>query len=286
MSRKWLELATAFFLALYTLGSLYVVISLATGLTVDFRIIAVCTVAFFAFAALHSGLALGVRHTAVFLCVSFVVCLVFELLGTSRGWIYGSYYYTDRLGPKVLGLVPLLIPLAWFMMMYASYNLANVLVGERAQRGRSVATDLWLVFLSSIIMTSWDLMNDPVNVNGGHWVWLEGGPYFGIPISNYVGWLLTTLVVFALYRWFEWTFPPPGSQAAHGWFSWLPTAGFTITMLSNAATLLIIDQPAPAMVGLFSMGAFVAAAISCAASVREAENKTRGALKETVTWKS
>jgi putative membrane protein len=35
------------------------------------------------------------------------------------------------------------------------------------------------------------------------WVWETGGPYFGIPIQNYFGWLLTTFTVYLAYRVLE-----------------------------------------------------------------------------------
>jgi len=48
-----------------------------------------------------------------------------ELLGTAYGVPFGPYRYTDLLGAKWLGLVPLLIPLSWFSMAIPSYALAG-----------------------------------------------------------------------------------------------------------------------------------------------------------------
>ena len=51
-------------------------------------------------------------------------------------------------------------------------------------------------------MTLWDLVIDPI-LSGPSvraWVWENGGPYFGIPIHNYAGWLLTTFTVYVAYR--------------------------------------------------------------------------------------
>lgn len=39
--------------------------------------------------------------------------------------ISGTYHYPGMLGPK-LGAVPVLIPLAWFMMIYPSYLISIV----------------------------------------------------------------------------------------------------------------------------------------------------------------
>lgn len=41
------------------------------------------------------------------------------------------YHYTNRLGPLFLGLVPYLIPVAWFMMSYPSFVIADWLIPAR-----------------------------------------------------------------------------------------------------------------------------------------------------------
>ena len=54
-------------------------------------------------------------------------------------------------------------------------------------------------------MAVWDLVIDPI-LSGPSvqaWVWETGGPYFGIPIQNYLGWLLTTFTVYLAYRAIE-----------------------------------------------------------------------------------
>src|SRR5512138_2505798 len=57
--------------------------------------------------------------------------------------------------------------------------------------------------LAAFMMVSWDLLFDPIYSTINHsWIWLDGGNYFGVPFSNFMGWLLTTFVflqLFALY---------------------------------------------------------------------------------------
>lgn len=53
------------------------------------------------------------------------------------------------------------------------------------------------------MMVAWDLAFDPIfsTINQA-WIWRDGGSYFGVPFSNFMGWLLTTflfLQLFALY---------------------------------------------------------------------------------------
>jgi len=45
-------------------------------------------------------------------------------------------------------------------------------------------------------MTAWDLSMDPVWAEIYHaWVWRDGEAYYGVPISNFFGWLLPDLRV-------------------------------------------------------------------------------------------
>ena len=154
------------------------------------------------FSLSHAWYSLGGRLTAAFFGLSAVISWAYEQVGVATGFIYGAYHYTDYLGGK-LGHVPLLIPLAWFMMVYPSYVIANLVVERRATgTGPGAASLVRLACVGAVVMTLWDLVIDPI-LSGPSiraWVWETGGPYFGIPIQNYLGWLLTTFTVFLTYR--------------------------------------------------------------------------------------
>src|SRR5207248_2740604 len=99
-----------------------------------------------------------------------------------------------------------LISIAWFMMIYPSYVLANLIGDGHATGTRGgLARLVWLAVLSAMVMTAWDLVVDPLmsGPSVGAWVWEEGGPYFGVPLRNFVGWMLTTGTVYLAYRGVE-----------------------------------------------------------------------------------
>ena len=56
--------------------------------------------------------------------------LTVEACGASTGFPFGAYHYTDVLQPQVVG-VPLLIPLAWFMMLPPAWAVARCLTRTR-----------------------------------------------------------------------------------------------------------------------------------------------------------
>jgi len=164
------------------------------------------------FSLTHAWYSIGGRLMLVFFGLSAFVSWAFEQAGVATGLVFGAYHYTDYLGPK-LGNVPYLITLAWFMMIYPSYVIANLVMDGHATGTRAGAG--WLVRLaavSAVVMTAWDLVVDPIlsGPSARAWIWENGGPYFGIPIQNFLGWLLTTFTVYLAYRAIEQRVAPPG----------------------------------------------------------------------------
>ena len=78
------------------------------------------------FSLWHASVALGLRLTLAFFAITTVTSWIFEEAGVVTGLIFGPYHYTSSLGPW-LGSVPVLIPLAWFMLVYPSYVVANLI---------------------------------------------------------------------------------------------------------------------------------------------------------------
>ncbi|MGD0892824.1 MAG: carotenoid biosynthesis protein [Terracidiphilus sp.] len=151
------------------------------------------TLVFVSFAVLHCGRCEGWTRTGLFFATAAVVSYLLEETGVRTGLVYGPYHYSDMLGPK-LGHVPVLIPLAWFMMIYPSWVTARALL--RGVNTRSAAGIAALALVAALVMTAWDTVMDPGMAAAGNWVWEQGGAYFGVPLRNYFGWVLTTFLVY------------------------------------------------------------------------------------------
>lgn len=206
------------------------------------------TLVMFLFAVLHAGGAYGWRRGTALLVIVTATGLAFESVGVATGAVYGPYHYSDLLGAKFLGLVPYLIPVAWFMMIYPSLRIANDLARRIVPRG------FWngalTAALAAVAMTAWDLAMDPMMVAAGHWVWEQPGAYFGVPIQNFWGWWLTTFTALALYlivrRWL------PGKDDAALPTTWT-TVSYTVMGLTTVVTDFLIGLSGPGLAGLFAM---------------------------------
>ncbi|MEX0821388.1 MAG: carotenoid biosynthesis protein [Rhodothermales bacterium] len=122
----------------------------------------------------------------------YAASLASELLGTATGLPFGSYAYSGLLGWKWFGLVPALIPLSWFLMALPSYVLAR-------RRFRRSSQRVQRFLLGAALLTAWDVALDPA-MSGltSYWSWGEGGPYYGMPLINLGGWMLTGIVLMGL----------------------------------------------------------------------------------------
>ena len=239
------------FLAAFALVTVYNVIVLYFNLFRLFNPILtpLTTLLGFGFALLHASLRWNWRAALTLFIISFVVSLAFESFGVATGLIYGPYHYTDKLGPKFLGLVPYLIPAAWFMMMYPSLVIAE----QIAPRSDGWKRGLIVAALGGFIMTAWDVVMDPMMVRGGHWVWEVEGVYFGIPLQNYWGWWLTTFCVFLV----NWLIASRNSEQAKVGDDRLAVLSYILTGLSGVMVCLdpdiIRELGGAALAGFFAM---------------------------------
>lgn len=240
---------TLFTLILFAAFTLYSTFSVYLGLPYPLWLTPLSTAAGFGFALLHSWQTLGGRRALLLLALTFSVSLAFESVGVATGLIYGPYHYTHKLGPKFLGLVPLLIPLAWFMMMYPAYLIAARLLPplQSVWRWRLAAATL-----AGIAMTAWDVAMDPMMAAGEHWVWEVEGAFFGVPLQNYWGWWLTTFVTFALFVWLG-NLRPAANENQPAAFDRLAVICYTLTGFSSVMVDLRIGLGGAGLAGIFAM---------------------------------
>lgn len=148
------------------------------------------------FALVHGQRRYGLRGILIFAGLCLAVASGFEILGLRTAFPYGHYWFTAVMGPKVLDL-PLLLALAYVGVGYVSWVVAETVVGRS---GSAAMRMLVTPAVASCVMTAWDLAMEPVWVNIDRaWVWRDGGAWFGVPLSNYCGWMLTTWVFYQAF---------------------------------------------------------------------------------------
>ncbi|MEU7612073.1 carotenoid biosynthesis protein [Micromonospora sp. NPDC049204] len=197
----------------------------------------------------HALLSRGPRVAAALVAVATGGGFAIEAVGVATGVPFGSYDYSGELGPKLAG-VPLIIPLAWTWMAWPAWLAAVRLTG-----GGGSAAARWVrrIALATVGLAAWDLFLDPQMVAEGYWVWRDATPALpglaGIPVSNYLGWLLFAVLMMSALR------PLAGSAAEHTDRRDDPMAALYLwTYFSSIlAHAVFLDLPASALWGAAGM---------------------------------
>jgi putative membrane protein len=139
---------------------------------------------------------IGWRRTLVFLASVWPVALVAELSSTRTGFPFGLYHYTGLTRGRELFIadVPFIDSLSFVFLAYASFCLARIALASRT-------VPRWATALAAgVLMMALDVVIDPLAVLGDRWFlgrlffYDQPGVYFGVPISNFVGWVIVGAV--------------------------------------------------------------------------------------------
>ena len=154
-------------------------------------------------ACAHAVLFYGLRNALALAAICVVVTFAMENVGVTTGWPFGHYHFEIEPNLPHVGAIPPIVGPLWFGMGYFSWVLAEALLGgtqaRLSRRSRLVA----LPIVAAFVMTQWDVVMDPPESTISKiWIWHDGGAHFGVPLSNYLGWLLTSWLfyqAFAIY---------------------------------------------------------------------------------------
>lgn len=151
--------------------------------------------------------------------------LAVEAVGVATGFPFGRYSYTNVLAPKLLG-VPAGIIFAWLMVVLAAFFTTRYLVTNLRPGWHRWAG---LVIAAGLALAS-DFLMEPVAVYiQNYWTWYDSGPYYGVPVANFVAWGLISLVmVSVLSRLTVESLPP--LRGARLKFLFIPLALFLMNL--------------------------------------------------------
>ncbi|SPJ14995.1 conserved membrane hypothetical protein [Syntrophobacter sp. SbD2] len=219
----------------------------------------------FAFLAVY--LVAGWRHigwkkTLAFIPLGYAIAWGSEYSSIHWGFPYGDYFYIQSTMHRELWVsgVPFMDSLSYVFLSYCSYSLAvflmspvtllsgNLITLETSQIRRSWQT----LILGAFLFVLLDIVIDPVALQGGRWFlgriygYRHEGIYFGIPISNFGGWLLVGAVLTdtlqALERMFAVDSKPRLPVGRSSWMRLLGPALYLSVLLFNIAVTFYIGE--------------------------------------------
>jgi uncharacterized membrane protein len=158
-------------------------------------------------ACVHAVLSYGWKDAFALLTICVVITFAVENIGVATGLPFGHYHFEVGSNLPHVGAIPVIVGPLWFGMGYFSWVLAGTLLGCAQARLNRTIELVALPVVAAFVMTQWDVVIDPPQSTiSKAWIWHDGGAHFGVPLSNYLGWLLPSWLfyqAFALYlsRW-------------------------------------------------------------------------------------
>ncbi len=132
---------------------------------------------------------LGYRKGVFVLIALSIIPVLVEAFAVYTGFPYGGFEYGTRLGGLFFDLVPLSISFAYLPIL-----LGGLFVASKYARGL-----IEFCLTASVFNLFVDLVIDPAVVHIGFWKYSSGGIYYGVPFSNFIGWLLTGFLYAAFF---------------------------------------------------------------------------------------
>ncbi len=157
---------------------------------------------------------LGLKRIVAFTILAYFIAFISEYTSTRIGIPYGFYHYTGETHGKELFIsnVPFMDSLSYSFLGYFSYSLALLIVSPVTRKGWKfeLSHPPWyskkVLFLTAILFVLQDVLIDPVSLRGSKWFlgqiyyYPEQGMYFGVPLSNFLGWLLVGLAIIYCFQ--------------------------------------------------------------------------------------
>ncbi len=211
----------------------------------------------------------GWRKTLIFAVVGYLIAFTSEKLSITTGFPYGWYYYIDGTSHRELWVwgVPFFDSLSYVFLTYCSYTTALFILSPLATKGTDLITletrairQSWAALvLGAFLQTFLDIIIDPVALQGNRWFlgqiygYYENGLHFGVPISNYLGWLLTSFVLVAALQWID---RKPDVSVPYGvfampWRSLLGPVLYLSVLIFNWTVTIWIGEYLIALTGIF-----------------------------------
>jgi putative membrane protein len=161
----------------------------------------------------------GWQRTLLWLVSGTFVGWLMEFSSVRNGFPFGSYTYHEENFPDELfiGGVPLFASLSFAFLTYFGYSIACTLLSPLERRGFDIQRrvdpridgSLQALLLAAVLTTWVDTVIDPVAHLGQYWFlgdlynYETAGQHFQVPLSNYAGWLLTSLVIVFVNQRFD-----------------------------------------------------------------------------------
>jgi putative membrane protein len=177
---------------------------------------------------LHGSIAYGWRGIGAYLAIGIAAGFALEASSVAFGFPFGFYVHNEP-GPKPLG-VPISAMLGYAVLGWYAWALGNILARERPWARGGVGR-FTVPIVAAFVLAGFDYPFDPIGASVlGLWTYAHPSGQFGVPLTNYLGWIFTGWVIFQLFALVEARFAAAPAGASRGYWL-LPCLIWTWTAL-------------------------------------------------------
>jgi len=188
------------------------------------------------FVVLHTLTLYKPAGAIAYFVIAVTVSFALEACSIATGFPFGFYTHYMQ-GPRVLG-VPFPVVAAWVMVAWAAWILARVIVGEcRSRRLGVLATPV----VATLIAGGYDLVIDPFGAARQMYSYRSPSGVLGVPLSNYVGWLITGWLLFQAFALIERRFRREPTASTRSALLMPTVVWFGLGLQVNLGLLLVGD---------------------------------------------
>jgi putative membrane protein len=155
---------------------------------------------------------IGPLRTLVWTLVGYTVAFLCEYSSTRNGFPFGLYHYHEAAtrGRELwIANVPFMDSLSFVFLSFVSWATAERVLGRSPDPGGRIRSSVGSLVLGSLLMVAIDLICDPVSLRGDRWFlgdlyhYEQPGAFFGVPLSNFLGWGFVAAAILALLMTLE-----------------------------------------------------------------------------------
>ncbi|MBD3250895.1 carotenoid biosynthesis protein [Candidatus Uhrbacteria bacterium] len=156
-------------------------VSTWSGLVLLFGLAVPC-----AWSVMHSE---GVQRGGLILLLLVTFAVIIEAIALTTGYPYGAFAYEQSATHILIAGVPILVPLSWVPLLLGSFSVS--------QHVKTIGYQ-YLLMITTLLTA--DLVIDPGAVALGQWGYVADGWWYHIPISNFLGWMVTGTIGFIIMK--------------------------------------------------------------------------------------
>jgi bisanhydrobacterioruberin hydratase len=127
---------------------------------------------------------LGFKKSLTLIFILSIYALFIETIAIITGFPYSNFHYTNLIGFKLLGYTPYTVPFAYVPLFLGCFYIASLNTIEKWK----------IIILTTFLVLVADMVLDPSAVALKFWVYESQGIFYGVPLMNFMGWILTGLL--------------------------------------------------------------------------------------------